>query len=450
MTQDGNGMTGLESLVFASLLSATDPVTVLAIFGKMGADRDLYALVFGESVLNDAVAIVLYKSFSRFNPHTCGTHGFEQCAAGFEAFVIAFVTFCKIFAGSVFVGCLIAAAASLTFKHMNLTHAEFFPVENVFLVVFPYMAWMLAESLEFSGIVAILFCGFGMDVYTFINLSEDTRNTIKKMIKVIAFGCETFVFVYMGMSLFLYKQTSYTVPAIIVSILAMAATRVLNVYPICAITNAVRPARRAIKPATQHVTWYSGLRGGIAFALAMQAAGEFTCRVPSCRFTMVGAELTPVHFRPHHVPTAKDWFAAKRPPQYNEMQQLVYTAEGLDKMWNAKGRPSSMATIPPTWAPALEQSLLKHNCMQLMCSKVGLNTDEEHCTADSLELKTKKLHSLEDLIFNVTGENPPSGGEPHMYDTTGHFDLVKACGCASKSTLLLCFLHSFSVCCLFE
>ena len=45
------------------------------------------------------------------------------------------------------------------------------------------MAWMLAESLEFSGIVAILFCGFGMDVYTFINLSEDTRNTIKKMIK---------------------------------------------------------------------------------------------------------------------------------------------------------------------------------------------------------------------------------------------------------------------------
>jgi sodium/hydrogen exchanger 8 len=53
------GMTWVESLVFGSLISATDPVTVLAIFGKMGADRDLYALVFGESVLNDAVAIVL-------------------------------------------------------------------------------------------------------------------------------------------------------------------------------------------------------------------------------------------------------------------------------------------------------------------------------------------------------------------------------------------------------
>ena len=59
----------------------------------------------------------------------------------------------------------------------------------------------LAESLELSGIVAILFCGFGMDVYTFINLSEATQVHIKKMIKVMAFGCETFVFIYMGVSL---------------------------------------------------------------------------------------------------------------------------------------------------------------------------------------------------------------------------------------------------------
>lgn len=42
-------------------MSATDPVTVLAVFQKQNANSDLYAMIFGESALNDAVAIVLYK-----------------------------------------------------------------------------------------------------------------------------------------------------------------------------------------------------------------------------------------------------------------------------------------------------------------------------------------------------------------------------------------------------
>ncbi len=293
------GFTLTESLIFGSLISATDPVTVLAIFGKMGADRDLYSLVFGESVLNDAVAIVLYKTVSAFNPNTCDltgetasltdgrdmsfpAPGMPACAAGFSSVVSAVGMFLKIFSGSLGVGCLMAATASLVFKHLDLTHEEFFPMENVFLFAFPYMAWMLAESLELSGIVAILFCGFGMDVYAFINLSEATQEMIKKMVKVMAFGCETFVFVYMGMALSLFEQAWFTMPAVAISIISMLYSRALNVYPICALVNAKRPARRAVKPAIQHVVWYSGLRGGIAFALGLAALTDFSCRVPTC------------------------------------------------------------------------------------------------------------------------------------------------------------------------
>jgi hypothetical protein len=87
----------------------------------------------------------------------------------------------------------------------------------------------------------------------------------------------------------------------------MAVTRLMNVYPIMAITNMLRPARRAIKPATQHVTWFSGLRGGIAFALAMQAMQEFSCRVPSCTSVDLGPKALKFYFKPNYTPTPGDW-----------------------------------------------------------------------------------------------------------------------------------------------
>jgi NhaP-type Na+/H+ or K+/H+ antiporter len=54
-------MTILDCFIYGALISATDPVTVLAVFKALGVDSNVYANVFGESVLNDAVAIVLYR-----------------------------------------------------------------------------------------------------------------------------------------------------------------------------------------------------------------------------------------------------------------------------------------------------------------------------------------------------------------------------------------------------
>ena len=51
-----------DSFAFGSLISATDPVAVLAIFKEMDADENLYAIVFGESIFNDAIGIVMYQT----------------------------------------------------------------------------------------------------------------------------------------------------------------------------------------------------------------------------------------------------------------------------------------------------------------------------------------------------------------------------------------------------
>lgn len=51
----------IECLIFGSTLSATDPVTILAIFNQYKVDPKLYTIIFGESLLNDAVSIVMYE-----------------------------------------------------------------------------------------------------------------------------------------------------------------------------------------------------------------------------------------------------------------------------------------------------------------------------------------------------------------------------------------------------
>eukprot|EP00667_Euglena_gracilis_P015965 EG_transcript_16623 len=86
---------GLAALVFGAIISATDPVTTLAVFKQLKADVHLYSLVFGESALNDAVAIVLYRTLIQF-----------QCGWSVGEIGTAVGTFLIIFLMSTIIGVL--------------------------------------------------------------------------------------------------------------------------------------------------------------------------------------------------------------------------------------------------------------------------------------------------------------------------------------------------------
>merc|ERR1711998_322708 len=99
----------LPALVFGALISATDPVTVLAVFQALGVNIDLFSMVFGESVLNDAVAIVLYRTLI----------GFKSTPVSGESIIAAVGLFLTIFIGSFLIGLICGLACSLVFKWVN-------------------------------------------------------------------------------------------------------------------------------------------------------------------------------------------------------------------------------------------------------------------------------------------------------------------------------------------
>ncbi|KAK3596907.1 hypothetical protein CHS0354_031686 [Potamilus streckersoni] len=88
-----------DCFFFGAIISATDPVTVLAIFHDLNVDVDLYALVFGEAVLNDAVSIVLSGSVEEYSKKAANGEGFSA-----EAFFMAVLNFLGFFFGSFSIG----------------------------------------------------------------------------------------------------------------------------------------------------------------------------------------------------------------------------------------------------------------------------------------------------------------------------------------------------------
>eukprot|EP00240_Pyramimonas_obovata_P000684 CAMPEP_0118922966 /NCGR_PEP_ID=MMETSP1169-20130426/1681_1 /TAXON_ID=36882 /ORGANISM="Pyramimonas obovata, Strain CCMP722" /LENGTH=603 /DNA_ID=CAMNT_0006863895 /DNA_START=409 /DNA_END=2220 /DNA_ORIENTATION=+ len=258
-------LTPLHSLCFGSLISATDPVTTLAIFQELGADLDLYALVFGESVLNDAVAIVLYQSMVSF----------QDISVDSSNIFNAFLQFCNVFGGSLFIGFAVALSTTLVLKYTHLYQHEYEMNEASILVLMPYISYIIAVAFDLSGIIAILFCGIAMARYTVCHVSHNAYAIVHNMYRMTAGIFECLIFVYMGSAIFLFKLPWGThIPLAVVSLFWCVIGRFINIWLCTPLINSWRNPARQIGRNFKQGLLHSGLRGGIAFALALSTQSD--------------------------------------------------------------------------------------------------------------------------------------------------------------------------------
>uniref|UniRef100_A0A8D3C6N0 Sodium/hydrogen exchanger n=1 Tax=Scophthalmus maximus TaxID=52904 RepID=A0A8D3C6N0_SCOMX len=255
-----------DCLFFGAIISATDPVTVLAIFNELHADGDLYALLFGESVMNDAVAIVLSSSIVAYQPSGANTHMFDA-----SAFFKSVGVFLGIFSGSFVMGAATGVVTALI-SFFDCLHC--FPLlETALFFLMSWSTFLLAEACGFTGVVAVLFCGITQAHYTHNNLSEESKQRSKQLFEVLHFLAENFIFSYMGLALFTFQNHVFSPIFIIGAFSAIFIGRAFNIYPLSFLLNLGR--RHKIRGNFQHMMMFAGLRGAMAFALAIRDTATY-------------------------------------------------------------------------------------------------------------------------------------------------------------------------------
>ncbi|KAL0268570.1 UNVERIFIED_CONTAM: hypothetical protein PYX00_010457 [Menopon gallinae] len=254
--------TFLDTLYFGALISSTDPLTILAIFNDLQVDVNLYALVFGESVLNDAVSIVLSGAIQNYGKK------YQSNDSEFEtyAFFRAFGDFIGIFSLSLIIGAFMGCVTALLAK---FTRVRDFPLlESALFVLMSYSTFLIAEVCDLTGVVAVLFCGICQAHYTYNNLSDNSRTRTKHLFQLLNFLAENFIFCYIGVSMFTFPKHRFDPFFIFFGFVCATIGRAANIYPLSFLLNLGRKPK--ISANFQHMLFFAGLRGAMSFALAIR------------------------------------------------------------------------------------------------------------------------------------------------------------------------------------
>ncbi|XP_030359535.1 sodium/hydrogen exchanger 1 isoform X1 [Strigops habroptila] len=241
----------LANLLFGSIISAVDPVAVLAVFEEIHINELLHILVFGESLLNDAVTVVLYHLFEEFA-------NFEQVTI--IDIILGFLSFFVVSLGGVFVGVIYGVIAAFTSRFTSHIRV----IEPLFVFLYSYMAYLSAELFHLSGIMALIASGVVMRPYVEANISHKSHTTIKYFLKMWSSVSETLIFIFLGVSTVAghhYWNWTFVISTLLFCLIA----RVLGVLVLTWFINKFRIVK--LTPKDQFIIAYGGLRGAIAFSL---------------------------------------------------------------------------------------------------------------------------------------------------------------------------------------
>ncbi|RVU02142.1 sodium:proton antiporter [Novosphingobium umbonatum] len=239
------------SLLFGSLIAATDPVSVIAMMKEQKADKRLRFLMEAESLINDGAAAVLFALVAAW---IAGT------ATGPGGIAMTLIT---TVGGGVLLGLAVGTALMLI-----AGRSEDHLVEITLTMLAAYGSFLLAEELHVSGVLATLSAGMLVGNWgKGRSLSEAGGEAVIQFWDFAAFLANSVVFLLIGSREATQPIASFWLPALIGTV-AVLAGRAVAIYPI---TPLFRKTAMATDMLTRHILFWGGLRGALALALALGA-----------------------------------------------------------------------------------------------------------------------------------------------------------------------------------
>jgi CPA1 family monovalent cation:H+ antiporter len=301
----GMSLTWPEALLLGSILSATDPVAVISLFSQLGAPKRLTVLVEGESLFNDATAIVLSRII--LGVMAAGIVSGDVLLGGAAQFV-------AVFFGGLIVGWLLAWVAGTV---IGAVESDSF-IEITATTVLAYLSFYVAEHvLGVSGVMAVVAAGVLIGGWGKLKVSPSVARYLTSFWDYMAGVANALIFLLVGLTVNL-GELADTVPILAWVVVAMLVSRAVVIYGLVPMTSKL-PGSEPIERSYQTVMYWGGLRGGIALAISLslpetvESKGLFiTIATGAVLFTLVVQGLTIERVVRHyrlHIPPLSDRMA---------------------------------------------------------------------------------------------------------------------------------------------
>jgi CPA1 family monovalent cation:H+ antiporter len=250
----------LGALAFGALISATDPVAVIAFFRSLGVDKRLSIVMEGESLFNDGVAIVIFN----LALSAAAVVALTDATGPAINLPTAVLEFLRVALGGVAVGLSLGFVVSF----LILKNVDDHLIETATTVALAFGAYVLAERFHLSGILAVVAAGLMVGNIGTLNTSPTTQLTLENFWEFLAYVANSLVFLLIGLEIQIAQLVEFAVP-ILVAVIAILLSRAITVYSLTALNNRLTPPHRHVSRAYQHVMFWGGLRGAISLALAL-------------------------------------------------------------------------------------------------------------------------------------------------------------------------------------
>lgn len=238
------------AVLFGTIMSATDPISVLAIFKRLGVPRRLATILEGESLFNDGTSLVLFNIV--LGILLTGQMG--NLGISVENFIFVVL-------GAVVLGALTGYGVSFL-----MSRVDDYLLETAVTLVTAYGAYLLAERLGVSGVIAVVVAGlvlgnFGRN----LAMSPTTRLAVSSSWEFFGFIANSLIFLLIGLELNVDRLRQYVVP----TGLAIASALVVRAIVVVGSSWILRYIHRPLPYKWQGVLIWGGLRGSLALAMAL-------------------------------------------------------------------------------------------------------------------------------------------------------------------------------------